>query len=171
MILRATARRVSASTDGVILSGGLDSSLIAAAAHATKRPPGRLHTYSAVFPGAPYDESAKIRELTTALGIDGRTFQIAPQGMFRQALEYLRIWQVPLAGMGAIVDLAAAERAGADAVSVMLDGQTGDEVLGFAPYVIADRIRRGRLLGGAAAHRALAGTSPGAAAPAAVAAA
>jgi asparagine synthase (glutamine-hydrolysing) len=146
-ILGATGRRLSTGTDGVILSGGLDSSIVAAAAHATKNPSGRLHTYSAIFPGAPYDESGKIRELTSALGIEGRTFEIAPQGVFWQALRYLRTWQVPLAGIGAIVDLAAAERAGADEVSVMLDGQTGDEVLGFAQYLIADRLRRGRLLG------------------------
>ena len=146
-ILGATARRLSAGTDGVVLSGGLDSSIVAAAAHATKPPPGRLHTYSAVFPGAPYDESDKIHELTRALRIDGRTIEVAPQGMFWQALRYLRSWQVPLAGMGAIVDIAAAERAGADAVGVMMDGQTGDEVLGFAPYAISDRLRRGRLLG------------------------
>ncbi|HWD75973.1 MAG TPA: asparagine synthase-related protein, partial [Solirubrobacteraceae bacterium] len=146
MVLGATARRLSTDTDGVILSGGLDSSLVTAAAHAAKHPPGRLHTYSAIFPGAPYDESAKIRELTSALGIERRTFEVAPQGVLWQALRYLRTWQVPLAGMGAIVDIAAADRAGADEVSVMLDGQTGDEVLGFAPYLIADRLQRGRLL-------------------------
>jgi asparagine synthase (glutamine-hydrolysing) len=145
-ILGATGRRLSTGSDGVILSGGLDSSIVTAAAHATKDSRGRLHTYSAIFPGAPYDESAKIRELTTSLGIDARTFEIAPQGMYSQALEYLRAWQVPLAGMGAIVDVAAAERAGADGVTVILDGQTGDEVLGFAPYLVADRLRRGRLL-------------------------
>jgi asparagine synthase (glutamine-hydrolysing) len=143
-ILGVTARRLSPGTDGVILSGGLDSSIITAAAHAAKRPPGTVHTYSAVFPGAPYDEGDKIRALTGALGIDGRTFEIAPQGTLWQALRYLRDWRVPLAGMGSIIDLAAAARAGADGVSVMLDGQTGDEVLGFAPYVIADRLRRGR---------------------------
>ena len=88
-ILDATARRLSAGTDGVVLSGGLDSSIIAAAAHATKPPPGRLHNYSAVFPGAPYDESDKIHELTRALGIGGRTIEVAPQGMLWQALRYL----------------------------------------------------------------------------------
>ncbi|HWD76082.1 MAG TPA: asparagine synthase-related protein, partial [Solirubrobacteraceae bacterium] len=145
-ILDVSARPLSTGTDGVILSGGLDSSIVAAAAHAGKDAASRLHTYSAIFPGAPYDETAKIRELTSSLGVDARMFEIAPRGMVWQALEYLRAWQVPLAGMGAIVDLAAAERAAADDVSVMLDGQTGDEVLGFAPYLVADRLRRGRLL-------------------------
>jgi asparagine synthase (glutamine-hydrolysing) len=144
-ILRATEQQLSPGTDGVILSGGLDSSIVTAAAHVAKRAPGGIHTYSAVFPGAPYDESDKIRALTSALGIDARMFEIAPQGMLSQALRYLRDWRAPLAGMGAIVDLAAAARAGADGVGVMLDGQTGDEVLGFAPYVIADRLRHGRL--------------------------
>jgi len=144
-IVSATERRLSTDTDGVILSGGLDSSIVTAAAHAAKRPPGAVRTYSAIFPGAPYDESDKIRALTSALGTEGTRFEIAPQGMLWQALRYLRDWRVPLAGMGSIVDLAAAARAGADGVGVMLDGQTGDEVLGFAPYAIADRLRRGRL--------------------------
>jgi asparagine synthase (glutamine-hydrolysing) len=34
-----------------------------------------------------------------------------------------------------------------DGVEVALDGQTGDEVLGLSPYLLADRLRRGRLLG------------------------
>ena len=144
-ILGATERRLSRHTDGVILSGGLDSSIVTAAAHARKQPPGTVATYSAVFPGAPYDEGDKIRALTQSLGIEARTLQVAPQGMLWQALTYLRDWQVPLAGMGAIIDLAAASRAQADGIDVILDGQTGDEVLGFAPYLIADRLRRGQI--------------------------
>lgn len=148
LILDSTRRRLAPDT-GVILSGGLDSSLVTAAAHATRLPDGRLRTYSGVFPGAPYDESDKIRELTDQLGIERRTFEIAPQGTLWQALRYLAEWQLPLGGMGALVDLAAAADAGADGVAVLMDGQTGDEVLGFAPYLVADRVRQGRLLAAA----------------------
>jgi asparagine synthase (glutamine-hydrolysing) len=144
-ILRSTGRRQAADFTGVILSGGLDSSLVTACAHVTRRSGLALRTYSAVFPGAPYDESDKVGELTAALRIDARTFEVAPQGTLWQALRYAARWQVPLMGMGAIVDLAAAAAAGADGVSVLMDGQTGDEVLGFAPYLLADRLRAGRL--------------------------
>lgn len=145
-LLAGARRRVSAGTDGVILSGGLDSSIVTAAAHAAKPDSGGLVAYSGVFPGQPYDESDKIGALTSALGIASRTLHIAPQGMVRQALAYLRRWQVPLAGMGAIVDIVAVDRAGRDGVEIVLDGQTGDEVLGFAPYLVSDRLRQGRLL-------------------------
>lgn len=140
-ILDGAARRLPAGGTGVILSGGLDSSLVTAAVHAAG---ARMRTYSAVFPGASYDESDKIRELTDRLGIERRTLQIRPQGTLWQALHYAARWQVPLAGMGAIVDLAATAEAGRDRVAVLMDGQTGDEVLGFAPYLVADRLRRGR---------------------------
>jgi asparagine synthase (glutamine-hydrolysing) len=144
-ILRSTGRRQAPDFTGVILSGGLDSSLVTAAAHVTRRSGMALRTYSAVFPGAPYDESDKIRELTESLRIDARTFEIAPQGTLWEALRYAARWQVPLAGINTIVDLAATAAAAADGVSVLMDGQTGDEILGFAPYLLADRLRAGRL--------------------------
>ena len=142
---RSTAKRLSPRSSGVVLSGGLDSSIVAAMAARSKPPGATLRTYSTVFPGADFDESWKIKKLTSALELDSATFQIEPQGTLWLALQYAKRWQLPLNGAGVLVDLPVTEAA-RDGVEVALDGYTGDEVLGFSPYLVADRLSRGRLL-------------------------
>jgi asparagine synthetase B (glutamine-hydrolysing) len=144
---RSTARRLSPGSTGVVLSGGLDSSIVTAFASRAKPPGARLQTYSAVFPGSEFDETAKIRELTTAVGIEPAALEFEPQGTLWTALQHTKQWGLPLTGAGALIDIAVVAEAARDGVEVVLDGQTGDEVLGFAPYLVADRIRSGRLLG------------------------
>ncbi len=143
---RSVGRRLSPESNGVILSGGVDSSIVAACADRALPPGARLRTYSAVFPGAEFDESDKILELTGALGLDPATYKLEPQGALRLALEHTRRWQLPLTGAGALIDAAIVREAAGDGAEVLLDGQTGDETLGFAPYLVADRLRQGRLL-------------------------
>ena len=140
---QATVARMSGLATGVVLSGGLDSSIVTAFAARTG---ARVRSYSAVFPGAEFDESKKIAELTSALGLDPAAFRIEPQGTLRLALEHTKRWEVPLIGAGALVDIAIVVEAARDGADVVLDGQTGDEVLGFAPYLVADRLRQGRFL-------------------------
>ena len=145
-LARSTRRRLSPRSTGVILSGGLDSSIVAAVASRCKSPEASLGTYSAVFPGSDYDESWKIRDLTAALGVQPAAFRIEPQGTVRLALEYARRWETPLMGVGALIDIRVMTEAVRDGAEVVLDGMAGDEVLGFARFLIADRLRRGRLL-------------------------
>jgi asparagine synthase (glutamine-hydrolysing) len=144
-LAQSTQRRVSPRSTAIVLSGGLDSSIVAAfAAPACVETP--LRAYSVVFPGAAFDESAKIQQLTAALGIEGATFTLEPRGTVRLALEYTKRWGMPLSGAGALIDMMMVAEAARDGIEVALDGQTGDEVLGFSPYLLADRLRRGRLL-------------------------
>ena len=140
---QATVARLSGLATGVVLSGGFDSSIVTAFAAKTG---ARVRTYSAVFPGAEFDESDKIAELTSALGLDPAAFRIEPRGTLRVALEHTKRWGLPLIGAGAMVDIAIVAEAARDGADVVLDGQTGDEVLGFAPYLVADRLRQGRFL-------------------------
>jgi asparagine synthase (glutamine-hydrolysing) len=145
-LAQSVQRRVSPHSTGVVLSGGLDSSIVAAfAAPACTGKP--LRAYSAVFPGAKFDESSKIQQLTMALGIESATFTLEPRGTIRLALEHTKRWGLPLTGPGALVDMMMVAEAARAGIEVALDGQTGDEVLGLSPYLIADRLRRGRLLG------------------------
>ena len=92
-----------------------------------------LRTYSAVFPGTEYDEAWKVRRLGRRLGIEPGTFELAPRGSLWLNFEYLRRWQEPLGGDGAIVDATMVAMAAADGVEVVLDGQTGDELFGCSP--------------------------------------
>ena len=143
---RAVARRLSTRSSGVVLSGGLDSSIVTAIAAGVKPSNATLGTYSAVFPGADYDEGWKVRSLTGALGIEPRLFDLAPQGALWLNLEHLKKWGQPLAGGGALVDMAMVMAAANDGVDVVLDGQTGDELFGCAPWLVADRLTHGRIL-------------------------
>jgi asparagine synthase (glutamine-hydrolysing) len=55
------------------------------------------------------------------------------------------------------------DRAGADGITLMLDGEGGDELFGLSPYLLADRLAHGRWLSAAR----LAAQFPGSARPAA----
>jgi asparagine synthase (glutamine-hydrolysing) len=143
----AIAKRLSARSSAVILSGGLDSSVVSAVAAAATPPGGQLRTYSATFPGEDYDESEKIRQVNERIGIAPGAIEIAPQGTLWLALRYTRSWQLPLIAAGSLIDIAATQAAAQDGAEVVLDGQTGDELFGLSPYLLADRLRHGRLLG------------------------
>jgi asparagine synthase (glutamine-hydrolysing) len=143
---RAIAKRLSPRSSAVILSGGLDSSVVSALAAGATPPGAQLRTYSAVFPGEDYDESEKIRQVNARIGIAPGAIEIAPQGTLWLALHHTRSWRLPLIAPGSLIDIAATQAAAADGAEVVLDGQTGDELFGLSPYLVADRIRRGRLL-------------------------
>ena len=140
---------------GAILSGGVDSSVVLATA-AGLQPRPDLRAYSTVFPDWPAaDESERIVATTTSLGIPAARFAIRPQGALRLALEQLRdVGTVP-GGPGGLIERPGVSQAAADGARVLLDGQGGDEVFGSSPYLLADRLRRGDLLGAARLTRLL----------------
>jgi asparagine synthase (glutamine-hydrolysing) len=142
----STWQYVSPGVNGVILSGGVDSSVVTATAAEARAPSIDVRAYSAAFPGALYDELDKIRALRDALGIDGQVLRPAPVGALSLALDHLQEWGLPLIAPGAVVDISVTDMAAGDGAGIVLDGQTGDEVLGFAPFLLADRLARGRLL-------------------------
>jgi asparagine synthase (glutamine-hydrolysing) len=135
---------------GIIMSGGIDSAAVAAAAFESHpRGEPRPHAYSAVFPGHTadrVDESARIRTLTSALELPSFQFAIQPQGTIYAAAQYVRTWGLPLNGPGSVVEAPLMEQAISDDVDGLLDGQGGDELFGHSPYVVADRLRHGRLI-------------------------
>jgi asparagine synthase (glutamine-hydrolysing) len=143
---RAIGKRLSQRSSAVILSGGLDSSVVTAVAGVTRPRGAGLRTYSAVFPGEDYDETAKIRQVNARTGIAPGAIEIAAQGTLWLALRHTQSWQLPLIAAGSLIDIAATAEASRDGADVVLDGQTGDELFGLSPYLLADRIRHGRLL-------------------------
>jgi asparagine synthetase B (glutamine-hydrolysing) len=146
-IERAVRRRMLGTSTAVVLSGGLDSSIVAATASRVMSPDGTLRTYSALFPDYPeLDEGWKVRSLTSSLGIDPAAFELEPHGALWLGLQYAKRCGLPLVGAGAVIDMAIVAEAARDGADVVLDGQTGDETLGFAPFLVSDRLRRGRLL-------------------------
>jgi asparagine synthase (glutamine-hydrolysing) len=126
----------------VLLSGGLDSSAITALA--ARRAPG-LRAISAAFPIEPeFDETAWARQVADHLDISLIIAPIERRDPLGAAETYLRTWRLPLPVPGIIIEeplITAARELGVD---VVLDGQGGDELLGAAHFLIADRLRQGR---------------------------
>jgi asparagine synthase (glutamine-hydrolysing) len=145
-IERSVGRRLSPRLSGVVLSGGLDSSIVTAIASRQREPGRQLRAYSAVFPGKSFDESWKVQRLTESLGIEPAAFRVEPQGALWLALTHVERWGLPLMGAGGLVEIAIMGEAAREGVEVVLDGQTGDETLGFAPYLLSDLLRHGRLI-------------------------
>jgi asparagine synthase (glutamine-hydrolysing) len=140
---RAVHRRISAQgLTGVLMSGGLDSSSVAAVA--ATQAPGRVAAYAGVFPEYPaVDESVLIEELREALHLPGATAVVGAGGLLASVLEYVGAWDTPPVGWSEFWMLPlmrAARRAGAETV---LGGTGGDELFGSRVYLLADLLRAG----------------------------
>ncbi len=150
----------------VRLSGGLDSACVAAGL-AARSTPGRSAQWSAsdgpiaggastgeavalaaIFPDHPATDERDLIEATarhTGLSVelisfDDRTSILTP------ALDHIARWNLPPATPNMFVWRPLMASARALGVDVMLDGEGGDELFGWAPHLFADRLRRGRLL-------------------------
>ncbi len=153
----------------VRLSGGLDSACVAAglaargtsasggpAAHeasASGGPAARGASASgavalaAVFPNHPATDERELIEATarhTGLSVelisfDDRASILAP------ALDHIARWSLPPVTPNMFVWQPLMASARALGVDVMLDGEGGDELFGWAPHLFADLLRRGQL--------------------------
>ena len=141
----SVARRLVADVPvGACLSGGLDSSTIVSLMAELLRADlpdaaslrGRVKTFSAVFDGDPIDESEYIRAAVAATGAD--TDYIHPDSRtFVGDLGRL-VWaqDEPFVSTGPYAQFTVMEEAHRH-VTVVLDGQGGDELLaGYVPYQI-----------------------------------
>jgi asparagine synthase (glutamine-hydrolysing) len=142
------ARMGEAENIGIVMSGGIDSLTVATAAMEAARD-GRPQPrgYSAVFPGnARIDETDRIQLLADGLGVPSIQIEPRPGGVLPLMLDYMKRWEIPVTGPGYLLERPLLERAAADGVVALLDGQGGNEVFGLSPYLIADRLRRGRVV-------------------------
>ena len=148
---RAVASRLGRSDRvGIVMSAGVDSAAVAAAAVAgVPESASSLHGYSVVFPGYPdtrVDESEQIDHLVTALGLPSTQVRIEPGGSFALSLEWLQRWGLPMAGPGPLLERPLLELAAAEGADAVLDGQGGDEGFAVSGFWLADLLRSGRLL-------------------------
>lgn len=117
---------------GVALSGGLDSSAVAALA--ARAAPGAIHAFSVGYPGRPtYDERRAAEALAEALGMPYHDVEVDLEDML-EAFPAMVGWRddpiADIAGHGYYAVARAARRAG---VPVLLQGQGGDELFwGYA---------------------------------------
>lgn len=122
---------------GAYLSGGLDSSIIAAVAARTQGADGFVAFTGRFSEGPAYDESAFARELAEAESFDLRISTIGPDDFVESMSDIAYHLDFPVAGPGSfpqylVSKMAARER------KVVLGGQGGDEVFGgYARYLLA----------------------------------
>jgi len=159
----AVSRAVGPQSVGVLLSGGLDSAAVAALAaqHARRGGSPDPRCYSSTFPATPdADESRRISVVRRHIGLAGTERRHVAGSALLPALEFLLAYDVPSVSPNAYLWRPLVRRAAADGVSVILDGEGGDELLGCAPYLIADALRSGRPDRAAALARRLPGMGP-----------
>jgi asparagine synthase (glutamine-hydrolysing) len=159
-VFRAVGRRLQGRDRvGVLVSGGLDSgSVLAVADRVAVANGSSLRAYSAVFPGhASMDESRLVRLQVERHRVADRQLSVTGGSPLQAALRYLDRWRVPLPVPGHFVWEPVLEAAAGDGAEAMLDGELGDELFGAALFLLADRIRRGRVRGAVRLARAFPG--------------
>jgi asparagine synthase (glutamine-hydrolysing) len=143
---RAARRRLAPEgVTGVLMSGGLDSSAVAAVC--AEQADAGVQACSATFPEHPdADESALIGELGEGLALPALRASVRPGGLLASAIESVCAWEAPLLGWGDFWTLPLMRAAASEGVTSMLDGDGGDELFGVRSYVLADRLLAGRPL-------------------------
>jgi asparagine synthase (glutamine-hydrolysing) len=129
---------------GVFLSGGLDSSLVAAVATQVS-PRGRLPAYTLRFSEASFDEGRSAERVARHLGLDWISVPVTPEALPDGIAELVRLVGEPLADPAWVPTALLARRASCD-IKLALVGEGADELFGGYPtYVgagLADWYRR-----------------------------
>ena len=141
---------------GSCLSGGLDSSAVvctvndflersreAEAVGETQR------TFSATFPGEAFDESRYIDAVGSSARVDQHRVAVNGRNVLEQARRVLRAQDEPFGSMSILAQWQVMRIAREADVTVLLDGQGGDELLAgyhsFVGYHIADLLQAGHV--------------------------
>jgi asparagine synthase (glutamine-hydrolysing) len=129
---------------GVFLSGGLDSSLVAAVARRV-RPDCHLRAYTLRFSEASYDEGWFAQRAAKQLGIEAEPVWVKPESFIDGVGELVRLVGEPLADPAWIPTALLARRAAQD-VKLALVGEGADELFAGYPTYLgaqwADRYAR-----------------------------
>ncbi len=128
LVESAVRRRLASDVPlGAFLSGGIDSSLVVAAMrHAGVSP---LHTFTAGFEDASYDERPYARTVAAALGTTHHELMIADADLPALVEDVIGCFDEPFADASAVPTLAVS-RFARGIVGVILSGDGGDEFFG-----------------------------------------
>lgn len=153
-LTRSVRERVSETgATGVLLSGGLDSSTVAAVARGLGSEV-ELRAYSLVYPGRPeMDESGLIDLLAVELDLPVVRLPVANESVLAAGLAYQEQWELPAPTPMFAFSQPLLHRARADGVGAMLDGEGGDELFGCSEYLVADYVLRANIRGAVALAR------------------
>jgi asparagine synthase (glutamine-hydrolysing) len=123
---------------GTFLSGGIDSSLVTAAAqHVSDKP---VRTFSIAFEAAKYNEGRFAAAVAKHLGTDHHEFTVTEQDALAWVEELTGIYDEPFADSSALPTLLVSELARRH-VTMTLSGDGGDELfMGYGMYQWAKRL-------------------------------
>jgi asparagine synthase (glutamine-hydrolysing) len=151
---RAVNRRITPTDPpGVLMSGGLDSTSVAALAD--KISGGRAIGFAATFPDYPDIDEKPWIDVMEASGLKTVCRPTPGPGIISAGIDFLEQWSLPLHVWGDAWFQPLLNGASQHGVRTMLDGDGGDEVFGSRVYLMADLLRHGRLLGAARMARGL----------------
>jgi asparagine synthase (glutamine-hydrolysing) len=122
---------------GVLLSGGIDSSSVAALA--CEAAEGRVKTFSIAFEEDSFDESSYARLVANRLGTDHFEQKFTEREMLEIVPEIPRLLDEPL-GDGSLIPTSLLCRFTRSHVTVALSGDGGDELLAGYPTYAAHRM-------------------------------
>ena len=124
---------------GTFLSGGIDSSMVTAAAQANSTKP--VKTFSIAFEEAKFNEAKFAREVARYLGTDHHEFTATHKEAIEWAGQIPAIYDEPYADSSAIPTLLVSEMARKH-VTMTLSGDGGDEnFFGYGMYNWAERLQ------------------------------
>jgi asparagine synthase (glutamine-hydrolysing) len=140
---------------GICLSGGIDSSSIVSVIagldnNSKKSVGGKLKTFSACFPGESIDESHFVDVATIGTAAQKNKIYISPSEFWHDLKDLIKTQEEPFCSTSIYAQWRVMQEAKARGVTVLLDGQGGDEL--FAGYVeyfklnIVDLLKKGRVL-------------------------
>ncbi|MGH9939543.1 MAG: asparagine synthase (glutamine-hydrolyzing) [Blastocatellia bacterium] len=122
---------------GVLLSGGIDSSTVAALA--CEAAEGRVKTFSIAFDEKSFDESSYARLVADHLGTEHYEQRLTEREMLEIVPEIPRLLDEPL-GDGSLIPTFLLSRFTRERVAVALGGDGGDEFLAGYPTYAAHRV-------------------------------
>jgi len=125
---------------GAYLSGGLDSSLVAALA--TRRTDTPVRTFSIAFTDSEFDESTHQRQVVEALGTDHRELRCTQQDIARVVPDVVWHAETPLLRTAPAPLYLLAQMVREDGYKVVLTGEGADEVFGGYDIFKEAKLRR-----------------------------
>ena len=152
-LARAVGRTLSVGDPAILLSGGLDSIAVAVAAADQAPARGRAAplALSLVFPDKASNEERVQAGVAARLGLEQQLVPfheaVGPEGLVAGALALSASWPQPMFNVWAPAYMVLAARGAAAGRRLLLTGRGGDEWMTVTPYLLADQLRRGDVLG------------------------
>lgn len=129
---------------GTSLSGGIDSSTIAALCNQSSNTSFSHRAFSAVFPGFAKDESTQIQQVSQQCRLTSYTTTPSAQDLADQLKSLLHYQDEPIGSASVFAQWCVYKLAKEQGVTVLLDGQGADEVLGgytkYTHWFLQERI-------------------------------